>query len=108
MPPSALESELAWQIRVAKLPEPEREFRFAVTRRWRFDFAWPAKRVAVECEGGIWSRGRHVRPKGYEADLEKHNAAMLGGWLLLRFSREMITSGEALRMIEEGLSKRRN
>ena len=38
---------------------PEREFRFC-ERRWRFDFAWPSHKVAVEIDGGIFIHGRHV------------------------------------------------
>src|SRR5687768_16750315 len=29
-------------------------------RRWRFDFAWPELKVAVECDGGTFTGGRHV------------------------------------------------
>ena len=69
---------------------PVREYRFALPRRFRFDFAWPSERVAVELEGGIWMRGRHVRGKGYEKDCEKYNLAALRGWRVLRFTRGML------------------
>ena len=32
----------------ADLPTPAQEYRFHATRRWRFDFAWPAAKVAVD------------------------------------------------------------
>lgn len=64
----------------------EREYRFAPPRRWRFDFAWPLERVAVEIEGGIWTGGRHVSVKGFVSDCDKYNAAVLDGWAVLRFS----------------------
>jgi very-short-patch-repair endonuclease len=60
------------------------EHKFHDTRKWRFDFAWPPKRVAVEVEGGVFSHGRHNRPAGFIADAEKYNAASLAGWLVLR------------------------
>lgn len=58
-----------------------REHRFHDTRRWRFDFAFPEARVAVEIEG----RGRHQTFAGFRADTEKYNTALLLGWRVLRF-----------------------
>jgi very-short-patch-repair endonuclease len=101
---SALEDTLAWQLRVAGLPLPEREYRFTHRRRWRFDFAWVQQRVAVECEGGIYSGGRHVRGAGFEADIDKYNAAVSSGWKVLRFTSRHIKSGKALNMIEAVLA----
>lgn len=67
---------------------PEREYVFHETRKWRLDFAWPEQKVAVELEGGIWSRGRHVRPKGFQGDLDKHNALIAAGWRPFRFTAD--------------------
>lgn len=74
------------------VPLPEKEYRFHPVRRWRFDFAWPDLSVAVEIEGGVWTRGRHTRPLGYEADLEKYNTAALLGWTVLRYTPAMLKS----------------
>ena len=63
-----------------------REYRFHPTRRWRFDCAWPDQLVAVEMEGGVWTRGRHTRPVGYQKDIEKYNAAAIAGWRVLQFA----------------------
>lgn len=71
---------------------PVREYTFAPPRRWRFDFAWPEARVAVEVEGGTWDRGRHTRGAGYAGDCAKYNAAVLGGWRVLRFTSDMLYS----------------
>ena len=64
------------------------EFRFHPARRWRFDFANPgaAWRLAVEIEGGIFSRGRHTRGAGFLRDCEKYNTAALHGWTVLRYA----------------------
>jgi len=64
------------------------EYRFHPTRRWRFDFAWPQKMVAVECDGIIWKAcgGRH----NTDADREKINTAVSMGWRVLRFSGKQI------------------
>lgn len=85
---------------------PNREYQFC-ERRWRFDFAFPNEHVGIECEGGIWTNGRHNRAKGYLADLEKYNLAAILGWCVLRFSKDMIFSGEAARQTLEALRLRR-
>jgi very-short-patch-repair endonuclease len=64
---------------------PVAEYRFAPPRRWRFDYAFPEFKLAVEIEGGAWIQGRHTRGKGFLADLEKYNAATLLGWAILRY-----------------------
>jgi len=66
------------------LVPPTREFRFC-ERMWRFDFAWPSHKVAVEIDGGIFIRGRHVDPMGGHDDRTKHNYATALGWLVLRY-----------------------
>ena len=67
-----------------------REYQFAPPRKWRFDFAWEADKVAVELEGGAWSGGRHTRGAGFEDDCEKYNEATRLGWRVLRFTGSML------------------
>ncbi len=106
---SRLERDLANQLALMALderwgfPAPVTEYRFAPPRRWRFDLAWPALKVAVECEGGGWTGGRHTRGAGFEADLEKYAQAQILGWSVVRVSQRMITSGLALNAIESAL-----
>jgi len=100
---SRWEELLALQVAAAGLPAPEREYRFDRKRRWRFDFAWPGRMLALEVEGGLWGRGRHTRPRGFSADAEKYNSAALAGWTVLRVTPEMVRSGEAVRMVGEAL-----
>lgn len=104
---SDLEDDLAWQIRVAKLPEPVRELKFAkeaMGRMWRMDFAWPDVKLAVEVDGGIWVQGRHNRGSGYEKDAAKSNAAVALGWRVLHVTKSMIEDGSALCLIEQALN----
>ena len=105
MKQSELELLLAAQLETAGITHFEREWRFHETRRWRFDFSFPHMRppLAIECEGGPWSRGRHVRGKGFEADLEKYNAAALLGWCVLRFTGDQIRDGRAIDVIVKAL-----
>ena len=102
--PSKLEATLSLHMRAAGL-NPEPEFRFAPPRRWRFDFAFPAQKVAIECEGATWINGRHNRGAGFAADCEKYNQASMDGWTLLRFTGAMIQSGQALAQIEAALNE---
>lgn len=62
------------------------EYAFHVTRRWRFDYAVPEIRLAIELNGGNWSGGRHVRGFGYINDLKKINSAQLMGWTVLQYT----------------------
>jgi very-short-patch-repair endonuclease len=66
------------------LPAPTLEFKFHPTRKWRFDYAWPALKIALEVEGGIWTGGRHTRGAGFKKDMEKYNAAAVMGWRIIR------------------------
>lgn len=100
---SHLEEALARQLLLCGIRGFQREYKFDPTRRWRFDFAWPADLLAVECEGAIWTQGRHTRGSGFSSDLEKYNHAALLGWRVLRYSSEMIDSGKALQEIETAL-----
>ena len=102
---SALEELFAFQLRASRLDAGmEREHRFHLGRRWRFDFAWPADKVAVEVEGGHWTGGRHVRGCGFEADCEKYLEAMVLGWRVLRVTGGLVKSGRALAALESMLN----
>lgn len=88
------------QCELAGLPKPETEYRFHPTRRWRFDFAWPSRSIAVEVDGGVFVQGRHNRGVGVEKDMEKFAEAMIAGWRVLRVSTDQVKSGQALAWIQ--------
>jgi very-short-patch-repair endonuclease len=103
----ALRSTLSSQFeRIAlahHLPPFHAEFKFCPTRRWRFDYAWPAQHVAVELEGAP-GHGRHTSVKGFLADLAKYNAATANGWRILRFTgHDLKSPGAALDLIRATL-----
>lgn len=106
--------------------QPEKEYRFHPERRWRFDRAWPKQKVAVELEGARFGRpitchccgqtvkrklqgsgkwitvregGRHNTGKGYENDMEKYNAAIELGWVVLRFPPEKVDMRQIKRVL---------
>ena len=94
----ALELTMLQQIQALKLDAGMvREHRFDAVRGWRFDFAFPATKWALEVEGGTWSGGRHTRGKGYEEDCSKYAAATLAGWRVLRATSGQVKDGTALR-----------
>jgi hypothetical protein len=89
--PSALEQAFAtlWAklTPTGGMPAPDREFAFHEGRKWRFDFAWPKRMVAVELEGLVRGKGgRHQRVEGFALDCEKYNAAVMAGWAVLRYT----------------------
>lgn len=77
--------------------------KYSHERDWRFDFAWPAQRIAVEVEGGTWQGGRHTRGRGYEDDCEKYNRAAELGWRVFRFTEGMLLDGRARETLERVL-----
>ena len=80
------------------LPTPVAEFRFDATRRWRFDWCWPAQKLALEVEGGAFTGGRHTRGAGFVRDLEKYNAACVAGYRLLRVTPTQVQTGAAVEL----------
>jgi very-short-patch-repair endonuclease len=82
------------------LPTPTPEYRFHPTRRWRFDFAWPHHKLALEVEGGVFIRGRHSRGAGMVKDMEKYGEAAILGWRVLRVTPKQVRDGSALTLVE--------
>lgn len=79
---------------------PTEEYQFHAERKWRFDFAWPNKKVAVEVEGGAFTNGRHTRGTGFIKDMEKYNAAVMEGWKLLRFTPDQMQKQSTINQIK--------
>lgn len=94
------ENILLLQIADAELISPVREYRFHHKRRWRFDFAYPDHKIAIEVEGGVYSRGRHTRGAGFTADCEKYNAATELGWKVYRYTTQQVMEGKAIEQIK--------
>ena len=62
------------------------EWAFHSTRKWRFDYACPELKIAIEIDGGIFTRGRHSGGIGQKKDMEKMNAAAELGWFVFHFT----------------------
>lgn len=69
----------------------ESEYRFHPTRKWRFDYAVPEIRLAVEYNGHAGFVGKagasaHSSVTGITRDAEKLNSAIGCGWRVLQFT----------------------
>ena len=87
--------------------EIEKEFRFHSTRRWRFDYAFPTLKIAVEVDGGVWTGGRHINPAGYINDMEKLNNAAAMGWLVLRITTDDRFANKTYELIKQTIELRK-
>lgn len=83
---STLEQALGLEISKSNaLIIPIQQYKFHPVRRWKFDFAWPEFKIAVEINGGTWLSGRHNHPTSIAKDYEKLNTAQLLGWRIFQF-----------------------
>lgn len=89
------------------IPQPVCEYRFALPRKYRFDYAWIEEKVALEIEGGIWIKGfsgrggAHSLPSNILRDMEKGNLAGKLGWRVFRFTPREFKNGTAQSYIKE-------
>ena len=81
-----------------------KEFKFHPKRRWRFDYAIPEHRIALEVEGGVWTGGRHTRPQGFLGDIEKYNTATLMGWRVFRTTPDDLLRTATLNLLKQAIS----
>lgn len=104
-PPSPGEEEFANHCRFYGL-EPEREVCLIPGRKYRFDFWFPAHRIAVEIEGATrYGMSRHSRGDGFENDARKYNAAALAHIRVLRFTTAMVRSAEAIDTLKHAIQE---
>ena len=92
MKKSKLEERALNIIKLAGFTEPESEYRFHPTRKWRFDLAYPKNKIAIELEGGIWTMGAHSRGAHFNSDSEKYNEAVILGWKVLRYTTNTLNN----------------
>lgn len=99
------ESLLAFQISASMLPLPDRQVKYATGRKVTADFGWPAFRLLVEVQGGIWRRGggAHGGGAAIEKDIEKSQLAVINGWAMFPVTTDEVKSGKALQLIELAL-----
>lgn len=104
------------RIRLADLPEPITQFKFAdeLGREFRVDFYWPQHGLIVEVDGGQFlgrgGSGSHVsrtgalgHHSGSIRDYRKRALIAMLGYRLLPFIPQQIHSGEAIAWIRIAL-----
>ena len=96
------------------MPEAVTEHRFHAERMWRFDYAWPRWKVALEVEGGIFGftdpktgkrrmGGAHGRITGIKRDMEKYSHAAAMGWLVIRCIPQDLNTGATIAYVRGAL-----
>ena len=61
-----------------------REYRFHSVRKFRFDFAFPQKMIAIEIQGLLYKKmGGHQTVAGIMRDCEKNLLALQQGWTVI-------------------------
>ena len=92
----SLSERFLLQLRRLGIPEPVHELAFHPSRKWRFDFAWPTWKLAVEVDGGTFARGRssgHTSISGMARDREKDAEAAILGWSVIRVDAVHVDNG---------------
>lgn len=81
-----------------------KEFKFHPVRKWRFDYAIPEHKIALEVEGGVWTGGRHTSSVGFMKDMEKYNTATLMGWRVFRTTPDELYRLKTLNLLKTAIS----
>lgn len=100
---SQLELLLLHRLERAGLPVGAPQVLGIPGRKFAFDRAWDAERVAVDVQGAIYVKGGHSTGTGIERDTEKACLAALAGWRYLPITEKQIKSGAAVAWIAAAL-----
>lgn len=82
----AIEMSLFILKREGTIPDYVQELQFSNTRKFRFDWAVPSLKIAIEYEGLMSEKSGHTTIHGYTKDCIKYNLAALEGWKVLRYT----------------------
>jgi very-short-patch-repair endonuclease len=99
VPGSGIERSFLRLIKQAGLARPTRQHWIG---RFRVDFAYPARRIAIELDDD----STHGTASALRSDLRRQNRIVLRGWLILRFTRaDVELDAEGVRAtLEQALS----
>lgn len=103
---STIESKFKVQLKAYQI-DFEQEVKLIPGRRFSFDFVLKNAPIAIEIQGGTWSRGKsgHNSGAGIKRDCEKSNLAQMHGYIIFKFTSDMVISGEAIAFLCEYLNK---
>jgi len=103
------------QLKVAGIPMPRTEYEFHPERDFRFDYAWPDHKVALESDGGIFGKGKkcelcgrrragaHSSIKDILRNMDKGNEAAILGWKVLHVTPDELVNGHAQWLLERAM-----
>mgnify|MGYP002516437972 CR=1 FL=1 len=87
------------------------EYPFHPTRRFRFDYAFPRVKIAIEVDGGLFNSyqgkhaGRHSGGIGQKNDMEKCNEAAAMGIRVLHFIPDEMFCVENIKIIRREMEE---
>lgn len=84
------------------------EWPFHPERKWRFDYARPDLKIAIEVDGGVFTGGRHSGGVGQVKDMEKCNNACALGWLVYHITPDDMFDYSFRILVENGVKMREN
>lgn len=90
-------------FRECGLPTPLEEYQFHPDRKWRFDFAFPFEKVALEVDGGIWIGGGHNRGAQLKKTWEKENEANAIGWHIFKCEPKDLCSKSVVEFLKRAM-----
>ena len=97
------------------LAEPVDEFQFAPPRKYRFDWCWPERHIALEIEGGLFGVGPpckvcgrrgpagHISTTGLLRDVGKYNLAAIHGWRIIRCTPSEVKDGSVFATLSQAM-----
>jgi hypothetical protein len=97
--PSLIVRRFEQQLSAHGFPAPEREYFAIPGRDFRWDYAWPQRRLLVEIQGA-----QHRIKKMFKADIEKRALAMIAGWRCLELDRHSISTERSVEWLRELLA----
>jgi very-short-patch-repair endonuclease len=72
-------------------------------RKYRFDYAWLTEKVAVEIQGGVYTKHAHGSVTGILAGYRKANECAKFGWRVLYFTPAEMKSTDTIKTIKAAL-----
>lgn len=90
------------------------EWPFHPTRRFRFDYYFPAVKIAIEVDGGLFNAykgkhaGRHSGGMGQKIDMDKGNEAAAMDILVFHFIPDEMYALENRRLLEKAINARKS
>jgi very-short-patch-repair endonuclease len=81
--------KMHWDLKyfcIEKEIQFEKEYRFHVKRKFRFDFALPEYKIGIEYDGLNSEKSGHTTLTGFTKDTEKRNLATSLGWQVFNYT----------------------